>query len=68
MGDYSIEDKIAMVYKVIIGKESHDDVAKVYGLKTAAITKLISNQKKDKNLMTLLIEKQEEDLMNRKLI
>ena len=68
MGDYSIEDKIAMIYKVIIDKESHNDVAKVYGLKTAAITKLISNQKKDKNLMTLLIEKQEEDLMNRKLI
>ena len=66
--DYTIEEKLGMIRRVVIEKEKHDDVAKSYGLKTAALTNLLSIMRKDKNYMTSLVEHQEDDLQKRKLV
>ena len=57
-----------MIRRVVLDKEKHDDVAKSYGLKTAALTRLLFTMRKDKNYMTSLIEHQEDDLQKRKLV
>ena len=66
--DYTLEEKLRMIRRVVIDKDKHDDVAKVYGLKTASLTKLLSKMKKDKKYMTSLIEHREEDLRKRKMV
>ena len=68
LGDYTIEEKLRMIRRVVVDKDKHDDVAKVYGLKTASLTKLLSKMKKDKKYMTSLIEHREEDLRKRKMV
>ena len=54
--DYGLEERILMVEKVLVEKESHKDVAKEYGLKAANISWLVSKVKKDKHYMTKLLD------------
>ena len=68
ISDYGLEDRILMVEKVLVEKESHNDVAKEYGLKAANISWLVSKIKKDKQYMTKLLDAKQDELRKRKII
>ena len=68
ISDYGLEERILMVEKVLVEKESHKDVAKEYGLKAANISWLVSKIKKDKQYMTKLLDAKQDELRKRQII
>ena len=50
---------------IVIDKETQEDVAKWYALKTSTVNNLIRKVRKDKNHMHLLIDKESQDLIDR---
>ena len=68
ISDYGLEQRILMVEKVLLEKESHKDVVKEYGLKAVNISWLVSKIKKDKQYMTKLQDAKQDELQKRKII
>ena len=68
MRDYSWAEKVEMIRQVTVDARSVKDVAHDHALKPCSLSHLINKAKKDKNHVRTMIEKEEENILHRKIV
>ena len=63
-----MDDKINMLYDVIIGKEKLKDVSKRYHRTMGYISNLVTRIKKNKDLLHSIIDKRDQNLMKEQVV
>jgi hypothetical protein len=57
--EFTLDDKVNMIYDVIIGKEKVAEVAKKYSRTQGHVSNLVSRIKKNNDLLSQLIDKRD---------
>ena len=68
MSDYSLGEKVEMIRQVTVDARAVKDVAHDHSLKPCILSHLICKAKKDKNYITTMLEKEEENVHHRKIV
>ena len=66
--EITLEDKINMVYDVIIGKEKVVDVVKRFSRTQGYISNIVSRMKKNNELFRELIDKRDQRIMKQSIV
>ena len=68
MSHYSWAEKVEMLRQITIDCRAVKDVAHDHSLKPNVLSQLLHRAKKDKNYVSMMLEKQEEHAHHRKLV